>query len=223
MPSASAKTDSDMEKLFGPDAPDEEGWDQKAIQRLRGAGYEVMPGFEWKPKPGVTSWGEMTASERTCMSYLFEEWDWGGLQEKPPMTRIMEQRVDLAGAAYTASAPKAMTLSMSGAVILTLTPDGTLTIDWPAAEEAAKLDEISITTMMSRALVETRDAARAQIRELHMQHLADLGQVEMAENPLAGKLAVAERALEAINYPFDEPRSTEIAAQALAEIREKKS
>lgn len=78
MPSASADTDTAMEKLFGPD--DAGGWEQKAMVALEAAGYRLTKGFEWTSKPGVSEWSDMTQDEQTCMAYLFEEWDFGGLK-----------------------------------------------------------------------------------------------------------------------------------------------
>lgn len=79
MPSASAETDAAMLALFGPEGEKAESfWEQRAIGLLSGAGYKLVKG-EWEPKPGVSKWEDMTADEQTCMAYLFEEWDFGGL------------------------------------------------------------------------------------------------------------------------------------------------
>ena len=83
MPSASAATDAAMLALFGPDDGGvENGWDQRAICLLSNSGYVLVKG-EWRPKQGVSKWEDMTADGRTCMAYLFEEWDFGGLTEEP--------------------------------------------------------------------------------------------------------------------------------------------
>ena len=85
MPSASARTDAAMLALFGPNdspiAADE--WVMRAIGLLEDAGY-IQTAFGWKPKPGVSKWEDMTSDEQTCMAYLFEEWDFGGLIEETP-------------------------------------------------------------------------------------------------------------------------------------------
>lgn len=79
MPSASAETDAAMLALFGPEGGEvHEFWEQRAMGFLERAGYVLVKG-EWKPKPGVSKWEDMTADEQTCMAYLFEEWDFGGL------------------------------------------------------------------------------------------------------------------------------------------------
>jgi hypothetical protein len=73
-----------MLALFGPQGGDvNESWDQRAIGFLSDAGYVLVKG-EWKPKPGISKWEDMTSDEQTCMAYLFEEWDFGGLIEETP-------------------------------------------------------------------------------------------------------------------------------------------
>lgn len=80
MPSASAETDAKMLALFGPQSGEiADDWDKRAIGLLEGAGYRLVKG-QWEPKPGVSSEADMTPDERTCLIYLFEEWDFGGLK-----------------------------------------------------------------------------------------------------------------------------------------------
>lgn len=50
---------------------------------LTDAGYQLAPGWEWVPKPGVRSLGQMPRDEFECLLFLIHEWDYGGLIEQP--------------------------------------------------------------------------------------------------------------------------------------------
>ena len=64
-----------------PQAPEElraEWGDDKAIRFLEAAGYVLTRNWEWElPSPGHVP----TAKELSAISYLFHEWDFGGIAD----------------------------------------------------------------------------------------------------------------------------------------------
>lgn len=63
-----------MEERFGCSVGD-----AGPIKFLHEAGYELLPGFVWKPKEGVKELRDMTHDEFECLLFLVHEWDFGGL------------------------------------------------------------------------------------------------------------------------------------------------
>ncbi len=54
------------------------------VRFLENAGYALTPELLWKPKPGVTTFGEMTREEFEALLFLMHEWDYGGFASEPP-------------------------------------------------------------------------------------------------------------------------------------------
>ena len=50
-----------------------------ACEYLKKQGYKMVRGGMWQPKLGVETVQDMTAHEYTCLVYLIQEWDYGGL------------------------------------------------------------------------------------------------------------------------------------------------
>jgi len=75
MPQASDELRQKMFQRFG-DPVDDGG----PIEFLRRAGYPLHQGGFWGPKPGITSWAEMTVDEQDCVNFLIEEWDYDGVR-----------------------------------------------------------------------------------------------------------------------------------------------
>lgn len=73
MPQAHEKLRKKIEDKFG--SIDAQG----PQEFLKQAGYELMQGYVWKPKPGVEVVGDMTCDEYMCFVFLITEWDYGGL------------------------------------------------------------------------------------------------------------------------------------------------
>lgn len=64
-----------MGALFGSEVSDD-----GPITFLERSGYKINPKtFCWS-KPGVTELWEMTRDEFTCLVFLIDEWDYGGLE-----------------------------------------------------------------------------------------------------------------------------------------------
>lgn len=82
MPSASNELHNEMQRLFGNPIDDNE-----PIEFLRAAGYVLLRGFTWQGKPGVTDYSQMTQDEYTCLLFLVQEWDFGGLASAEKETR----------------------------------------------------------------------------------------------------------------------------------------
>lgn len=53
--------------------------DKEAMTFLRARGYRLTRAYEWIPSPGH----EPTDQERSAAGYLFEEWDFGGIDATP--------------------------------------------------------------------------------------------------------------------------------------------
>ena len=75
MPQASDELRARMKERFG-DEVDEDG----SIKFLEAAGYKLTPRWTWLPKPGVKNYNEMTDLEFECLTFLIDEWDFGGLE-----------------------------------------------------------------------------------------------------------------------------------------------
>lgn len=74
MPQSSDHLRARMNELFG-DSIDDYG--PQAF--LKDAGYVLDRSFFWHPKPGLTSWEDVTDDEYDCIIFLREEWDYDGL------------------------------------------------------------------------------------------------------------------------------------------------
>lgn len=53
--------------------------DATAMQFLKEAGFTLQRDWTWK-REGAT-WENITDKERSAMTFLFQEWDFGGLAE----------------------------------------------------------------------------------------------------------------------------------------------
>lgn len=73
MPQATDKLRARMNELFGSPTSDE-----GPITFLEKSGYKLNTEHCWV-KSGVTELWEMTRDEFTCMCFLVDEWDYGGL------------------------------------------------------------------------------------------------------------------------------------------------
>ena len=75
MPSASNELRTEMQRLFG-DPIDDTG----PMNHLKAAGYKLTADWHWLPKPNVSSYEDMTKDEYSCLLFLVQEWDMGGLR-----------------------------------------------------------------------------------------------------------------------------------------------
>lgn len=75
MPSASQETLNRYEKLGGEGPHD----DQFALSYLAAHGWQLTRGFNWIPPAGVDEPEDISDDEATCLDFLFEEWDYGGV------------------------------------------------------------------------------------------------------------------------------------------------
>lgn len=53
--------------------------DTDAIQFLRERGYRLRPNFTWAAPPGCVV---PTSEESSALEYLWDEWDFGGLERE---------------------------------------------------------------------------------------------------------------------------------------------
>jgi hypothetical protein len=74
MPQSDDVTRARIEELFHDGVSD-----AGPIKYLTDAGYTLSKDWTWS-KPGVTHLWQMTPEEQVCMQFLFEEWDFGGLE-----------------------------------------------------------------------------------------------------------------------------------------------
>lgn len=56
--------------------------DNNCVKFLEDAGYKLDRRWRWAPKPGVTSYAEMTQDEFDMLKFLSDEWDYGGMDWK---------------------------------------------------------------------------------------------------------------------------------------------
>lgn len=72
MPSASEELRAAMVARFGSIG------DDGPRLFLEGRGFTLGKDWQWS-RPGIVRWEDMAADEREAMSFLFDEWDYGGL------------------------------------------------------------------------------------------------------------------------------------------------
>jgi hypothetical protein len=77
MPQADDKLRAKMKVMFGSEI-DEQG----PIKFLTDAGFTLGKDWTWS-KPGVTELWELAPDEFACIQFLVDEWDFGGLAERP--------------------------------------------------------------------------------------------------------------------------------------------
>jgi hypothetical protein len=72
--------------------------DAEAMTFLRARGYRLTPAYEWIPPLGR----EPTEQEQSAASYLFEEWDFGGINKTPQAAAEFETAREMTRRVFTA-------------------------------------------------------------------------------------------------------------------------
>lgn len=87
MPSATEELRNKMGEYFGKSKVGPYIDDSGPMKYLEEAGYELTEDWQWKPKPGVKEYNDMTQKEYDCLLFLVQEWDFGGMVRVTEVTK----------------------------------------------------------------------------------------------------------------------------------------
>lgn len=88
MPQASDELRREMEMRFGDPVSD-----SGPTKHLFDAGYRLTRGWFWRAPKQYTAWEQLPETDRLCIRFMFDEWDYGGVEfyhEVAPPTTAQE-------------------------------------------------------------------------------------------------------------------------------------